>query len=93
MISTKSFLLLTVVAAEVAGSALSMQLGRATIEPSQEYGRGGEIRTEARLNTDKPFLWIDERHHPRLRVRPGEIVVVPGVAHGPRDLPRRLIYQ
>jgi hypothetical protein len=47
---------------------------------------------QARLDTDKPFLWIDETTDRALRVGRGEIMVMPMVGQGTRDVPERLIH-
>jgi hypothetical protein len=47
---------------------------------------------QPRLDSDKPFLWIDETTDRALRVRRGEIVVMPMIGQGTRDVPEGLIH-
>jgi hypothetical protein len=92
MISTKSFLVFALLVGDVAKPAHSTELQPATIAAWQEYVRSGDARMQARLDTDKPFLWIDETTDRALRVRRGEIVVMPMVGQGTRDVPDGLIH-
>jgi hypothetical protein len=92
VISTKSFILLAMVAAGVVRPAHSTDLEPGTIAAWQQYAHSADVRMQARLHTDKPFLWIDETADRALRVRRGEIVVMPMVDQGTRAVPDGLIH-
>jgi hypothetical protein len=92
MISTKSFVVLALLVGDVAKPAHSAELQPTTIAAWQEYVRTADARMQARLDTDKPFLWIDETTDRALRVRGGEIMVMPMVGQGTRDVPEGLIH-
>jgi hypothetical protein len=92
MISTKSFAVLALLVGQVAKPAHSTKLQPATIAAWQGYVRSADIRMRARLDTDKPFLWIDEMTDRARRVRRGEIVVMPVAGQGTRDVPDGLIH-
>jgi hypothetical protein len=47
---------------------------------------------QARLDSGKPFLWVDEAADRQLRVRRGEVVVTPLVRHGTQSVPNGLIH-
>lgn len=92
MIRTKSFLALAAVVSGVAAQAGAVELQGSTVDAWQEYLRGATVRMQARLDTDKPFLWIDEAADRQLRVQRGEIVVAPLVGHGTQTVPNGLIH-
>ncbi|MFL6449967.1 MAG: hypothetical protein ACJ746_20135 [Bryobacteraceae bacterium] len=54
--------------------------------------RSADIRMHTRLDADEPFMWIDESRDRTLRVRQGEIVVMPIVGQGTRDVSDGLIH-
>jgi len=60
MISTKSFAVFALLVGGVAKPAHSTELQSATITAWQVYVRSSDASMQARLDTDKPFLWIDE---------------------------------
>jgi hypothetical protein len=92
MISTKSLVVFALLVGDVAKPAHSTELEPATIAAWQEYVRSADARMQSRLDTDKPFLWIDETTDRALPVRRGEIVVMPMVGQGTRDVPEGLIH-
>jgi len=92
MISTKSFVVIALLVGAVAKPAHSAELQPATMAAWQQYVRSADARMQARLDTDKPFLWIDETTDRARRVRGGEIVVMPMVDQGTRDVPEGLIH-
>jgi hypothetical protein len=92
MIRTRSFAILALLVGQVAKPAHSTELQPATIAAWQEYVRSADIRMQARLDTDKRFLWIDETTDRARRVRRGEIVVMPMAGEGTRDVPDGLIH-
>jgi hypothetical protein len=92
MIKTKRFLGVAVIVAGFAAQAGAIELNGATVEAWEEYLRGARARMEARLDSGKPFLWIDEASERALRVRNGEIVVAPLVGHGTKTVPNGLIH-
>ena len=92
MISKKSFAVLALLVGQVARPSHSTELQPATIAAWQDYVRSADIRMQARLDTDKRFLWIDETTDRARRVRRGEIVVMPMAGQGTRDAPDGLIH-
>ena len=92
MIKTKRFLGVAVIVAGFAAQAGAIELNAPTVEAWEEYLRGAGARMEARLDSDKPFLWVDEAADRALRVRNGEIVVAPLVGHGTKTVPNGLIH-
>jgi hypothetical protein len=92
MIRTRSFLGLATMVAGFATQAGAMDLEGATVDAWQEYLRGADASMQARLDSDKHFLWADEAADRALRIRNGEIVVAPLVGHGTRNVPNGLIH-
>ena len=92
MVKTKSFLRLAVVVSAVAARAGATELEGATVDAWQEYLRGAGVRMQARLDGNKPFLWVDEAADRGLRIQRGEIVVAPLVGHGTQTVPNGLIH-
>jgi hypothetical protein len=92
MIKTKRFLGMAVIVAGFAAQAGAIELNGPTVEAWEEYLRGAGARMEARLDSGKPFLWVDEAADRALRVRNGEIVVAPLVGHGTKTVPNGLIH-
>lgn len=76
----------------VAGPARSTDLQSETLAAWQAYLRDAGTRMQARLDTNKPFLWIDETADRKLRVQRGEIVVEPVAGRGTKDIPNGLIH-
>jgi hypothetical protein len=70
--------------------AIELQSG--TAKAWEDYIQRADIRVQARLDVQRPFLWTDESPDRRLRVRRGEIVVAPVVSHGTQSVPSGLIH-
>lgn len=92
MNATKPIMVLAVLVIGIARPARSIELQRATITAWQDYLCGAEVRMHQHLDTNKPFLWIDETADRALRVRRGEVVVAPAVGHGTQYVPNGLIH-
>lgn len=75
-----------------AGAAHAAELQHDTAAAWQEYVRSATARMQARLDGEKPFLWIDETADRAGRVRGGEILVMPMAGHGVRSVPHGLIH-
>jgi hypothetical protein len=69
-----------------------VELQSATVDAWQQYLRAADVRLQARLDSGKPFLWVDEAADRQLRVRRGEVVVAPLVRHGTQSVPDGLIH-
>lgn len=92
MIKTKSFLGLAVIVTGFATRAGAIELDGAAVDAWQEYLRGASARMQARLDSDKPFLWVDEAADRGIRIQRGEIVIAPLVGHGTQTVPNGLIH-
>jgi hypothetical protein len=89
---SKRFFSLAIVLSVVAARAGAMELQSATVDAWQQYLRAADVRLQARLDSGKPFLWVDEAADRQLRVRRGEVVVAPLVRHGIQSVPNGLIH-
>jgi hypothetical protein len=76
----------------VAARASAVELQSATVDAWQQYLGAADVRLQARLDSGKPFLWVDEAADRQLRVRRGEVVVAPLVRHGIQSVPNGLIH-
>ena len=76
----------------VAARASAVELQSATVDAWQQYLRAADVRLQARLDSGKPYLWVDEAADRQLRVRRGEVVVAPLVRHGIQSVPNGLIH-
>lgn len=92
MSRTKSFFAIAVMAAGVAARTNAAELQRATADAWQAYVKGAHARLQARLDGNKPFLWMEEAADRTGRVQRGEIVVAPLVGHGMQTVPNGLIH-
>jgi hypothetical protein len=70
----------------------AMELKRVTAEAWQAYVGGVDARMQARLEGNKPFLWMDESADRARTVKRGEIVVAPLAGHGTQSVPDGLIH-
>ena len=86
------FFSLAMVLSVVAVRASAVELQSATVDAWQQYLRAADVRLQARLDSGKPFLWVDEAADRQLRVRRGEVVVAPLVRHGIQSVPYGLIH-
>jgi hypothetical protein len=91
MISMKAFLGIVLMASAPSLSNI-LELQTETVAVWEEYVRSADLRMQARLDVQKPFLWADESPDRKLRVRRGEIVVAPVVGHGTWKVPNGLIH-
>ena len=89
---SNSFFSLAMVLSVVAVRASAVELQSATVDAWQQYLRAADVRLQARLDSGKPFLWVDEAADRQLRVRRGEVVVAPLVRHGTQSVPDGLIH-
>ena len=89
---SNSFFSLAMVLSVVAARASAVELQSATVDAWQQYLRAADVRLQARLDSGKPFLWVDEAADRQLRVRRGEVVVAPLVRHGTQSVPDGLIH-
>ena len=87
-----SFFSLAMVLSVVAARASAVELQSTTVDAWQQYLRAADVRLQARLDSGKPFLWVDEAADRQLRVRRGEVVVAPLVRHGIQSVPNGLIH-
>ena len=92
MISSKSLLVVAVLVGGVAKPAQSMELERPTVAAWLEYVRSADMRMQARVGADKPFLWSEETADGARRIRRGEIVVRPVAGQGTQEVPDGLIH-
>jgi hypothetical protein len=63
-----------------------------TAQAWDEYLQTASERMQQRVNSDSPFLWIDDAPDRAAKVRNGEIVVSPAGPHIPRKVPAGLIH-
>jgi hypothetical protein len=89
---SKRFFSLAMVLSVVAARASAAELQSATVDAWQQYLRAADVRLQARLDSEKRFLWVDEAADRQLRVRRGEVVVAPLVRHGIQSVPNGLIH-
>jgi len=89
---SNSFFSLAMVLLIVTPQASAVELQSATVDAWQQYLRAADVRLQARLDSGKPFLWVDEAADRQLRVRRGEVVVAPLVGHGTQSVPNGLIH-
>jgi len=89
---SKRFFSLAMVLSVVAARASAAELQSATVDAWQQYLRAADVRLQARLDSGKPFLWVDEAADRQLRVRRGEVVVAPLARHGTQSVPNGLIH-
>ena len=89
---SNSFFSLAMVLSVVAARASAVELQSATVDAWQQYLRAADVRLQARLDSGKPFLWVDEAADRQLRVRRGEVVVAPVIRHGTQSVPDGLIH-
>ena len=89
IMNTKSFLAL-VLAASAQASPVYLQ--PETVHAWEEYLGRADARMQARLNSGKSFLWMDEAPDRRSRVQRGEIVIEPVVGRGAQTVPNGLIH-
>ena len=92
MVRTNGFLAVALLVAGVPAVANAVELQRTTVDAWREYVRGAAARMQARLNGNRPFLWMDEAPDRALRVQRGETVVAPLVGHGTCTVPNGLIH-
>ncbi len=76
----------------VAVTASAATLKTETLSSWEEYVRAATARMQERLNTDVPFLWIDEEPDRASQLRSGEILVSPAGPHVPERVPSGLIH-
>lgn len=90
--NTKTFLAFALAASGCAAHASPVYLQPQTVQAWETYLREAGACMQARLNSGKPFMWIDEALDRRSRVRRGEIVIEPLVAGGAQTVPNGLIH-
>jgi len=83
---------LTLTVASVPGLLSAIELQPGTLKAWDEYVRSADLRMQARLGGQRPFLWTDESPDRKLRIRRGEILVAPVVGHGTQNVPDGLIH-
>ena len=81
----------TLVAAGVPGISRAIELQRETLSAWDNYIQRVGLRTQ-RLNSNRPFLWIDESPERRARLQHGEVLIAPFVEHGTETVPNGLIH-
>ena len=89
---SNSFFSLAMVLSVVAARASAVELQSTTVDAWQQYLRAADLQLQARLDSGKPYLWVDETADRQLRVRRGEVVVAPLVRHGIQSVPNGLIH-
>lgn len=92
MIHAKGFFGIAMALAGVAARANAAELQSTTERAWQEYIRAAGIRLQARVEGRTPFLWMDEAPDRVDRVRRGDTVVAPLVAHGTQAVSNGLIH-
>jgi hypothetical protein len=70
----------------------SAELQPSTLTAWNAYRTEADSRVEERATGRLPFLWMDESPERAARVRNGEVVVAPVVAHGSEAVPHGLIH-
>src|SRR5215471_5571623 len=91
MIGAKASIVLTLMAG-TPGLLSALELEAGTVDAWEAYLHDVDIRMQARLDGQQPFLWTDESADRTLRVRRGEVVVAPLVEGGIRSVPKGLIH-
>src|SRR5579863_4066795 len=76
----------------VAVTASAASLRPQTLSSWEEYVRAATARMQERLNSDAPFLRIDEEPDRAAQLRSGEIFVAPAGPHVPKRVPSGLIH-
>ncbi len=74
------------------GVSQAAQLHPATDSAWQAYVQASDARMRARLDANGRFLWTDESPGRDVRVRNGDVLVVPGVGNGTLPAPNGLIH-
>ncbi|HKE27624.1 MAG TPA: hypothetical protein VKB88_34955 [Bryobacteraceae bacterium] len=92
MVRTTGSLAITLMLAGTVAPVNAAELQQSTAGAWQAYVREADTRMQARLETGKPFLWMDEAANRSKRVRNGEIVVAPLVGRGTETVPNGLIH-
>lgn len=92
MESVKAFVGLTLMleSAPVLLSAIELRGG--ALKAWDDYVQSAGLHMQARLDSQRPFLWTDEFSNRTLQVPRGEIVVAPLVGHGTQNVPGGLIH-
>jgi hypothetical protein len=76
----------------IQGRLGAAELQADTLKAWNAYIQGSDTRMAARLNSARPFLWLDEADNRRRDVRRGQIVVAPVLDHGVISVPSGLIH-
>jgi hypothetical protein len=70
----------------------AMELGRGTIGAWDDYIAAADSRMQARLDGQRPFLWMDESAGRSLQLQGGKTLVAPVVGTGTQIVPDGLIH-
>src|SRR5262249_56677388 len=76
----------------IAAPAGAIELQGATVGAWDQYLRDAGLRMQERLDSRKPFLWMDESEARAARIRRGEIVVAPLLGPGTPRVANGLIH-
>jgi hypothetical protein len=91
MRSLKAFVGLTLMLESTPGLLGAIELRAGALKAWDDYVQSAELHIQARLDSQRPFLWTDEFPNRALQVLRGEIVVAPLVGHGTQNVPGGLI--
>jgi hypothetical protein len=87
---------LALLAMGIPGALAAMELQRSTLNAWDAYIQNADGRMQARLDGQRPFLWVEEgtgrSGDLRARLRRGEVIVAPLVGRGTESVPNGLIH-
>jgi hypothetical protein len=76
----------------VPGLSGAAQLRPDTLQAWDDYVRSADLRMQARLNGQQPFLWTDETSDRRARLQRGEVLIEPVSGRGAQSVAGGLIH-
>ena len=76
----------------LAAIAQAAELSPATVKAWNEYVASTRAYADQRVHGGETFLWIDESPERAARLRSGDVIVSPAVAHTPQRVPSGMIH-
>jgi hypothetical protein len=92
MKGVKTLVGLTLMVEAIPGLLGAMELQPGTVDAWNDYIRSADLRMQARLDGQRPFLWTDESPDRKLRIQHGEILVAAVVGHGTKNVLGGLVH-
>ncbi len=83
---------LVLLAVGIPGELAAVELQRSTLNAWNDYLRTADLRLQARVDGQRPFLWADEQPDRSSRLRHGEVLVAPLAGRGTRSVPDGVIH-